>query len=240
MNLRYLNFLEKTLDFKKITPERNENKMKILVTGFDPFGGETVNPAYEAVKLLPESIKEAEIIKIEVPTVFGRASEEVEKIIEKHRPDAVVCVGQAGGRSCISIERIGINLREAPIPDNNGNQPADEKIKEDGQNAYFATIPVKAMVDNVRKNGIPSHLSYTAGSYVCNDLMYSLLYILDKKYPHIKGGFIHVPYATEQAANKANNIASMPVQTIAKGLEYAIEAIIYNESDIKNAMGTTM
>jgi pyroglutamyl-peptidase len=217
--------------------------MKILVTGFDPFGGEKVNPAYEAVKLLPKSIKGAEIISIEVPTVFGKAAEKVEKAIEEHSPDAVLCIGQAGGRSCISIERIGINLREASIPDNDGNKPIDEKIKDDGQNAYFATLPIKAMVDNVRKNGIPSHLSYTAGSYVCNDLMYSLLYILDKKYHHIKGGFIHVPFATEQVANKANNISSMPVQTIAKGLEYAIEAIVDNELDIidiKEAMGTTM
>jgi pyroglutamyl-peptidase len=214
--------------------------MKILVTGFDPFGGESVNPAYEAVKLLPESIKESRIIKIEIPTVFGRAAREIEKAIEEYRPDAVVCVGQAGGRSCISIERIGINLREASIPDNDGNQPVDEKIKEDGQNAYFATIPIKAMVENVRKNGIPSHLSYTAGSYVCNDVMYSLLYILDNKYPQIKGGFIHVPYAIEQVSNKANNIPSMPISTIAKGLEYAIEAIVSNEHDIKNAMGTTM
>jgi pyroglutamyl-peptidase len=214
--------------------------MKILVTGFEPFGGETVNPAYEAVKLLPESIKGAKIIKLEVPTVFGKGAEKVERAIEEYMPDAVLCIGQAGGRSCISIERIGINLKEAPIPDNEGNQPIDEKIKEDGQNAYFATLPVKAMVENVRKNGIPSHLSYTAGSYVCNDLMYSVLYILDKKYPHIKGGFIHVPFAIEQVVNKANNIASMPVQTIAKGLEYAIEAIVDNESDIKEAMGSTM
>ncbi len=214
--------------------------MKILVTGFDPFGGEAVNPAYEAVKLLPKSIKGAEIITIEIPTVFSRGAERVEKAIVEHKPNAVVCIGQAGGRSCISIERIGVNLKEASIPDNDGNQPADEKIKEDGENAYFATIPVKAMVNNVRKNGIPSHLSYTAGTYVCNDVMYSLLYMLDKKYKDIKGGFIHVPYATEQVVNKANNIASMPVETIAKGLEYAIEAIIDNESDIADAMGTTM
>lgn len=214
--------------------------MKILVTGFDPFGGESVNPAYEAVKLLPNYIKNVEIVKIEIPTVFGRAAEKVEEAIEDHKPYAVLCVGQAGGRASITIERIGINLREASIPDNDGNQPMDEKIKEDGQNAYFATIPVKAMVENVRKNGIPAHLSYTAGSYVCNDVMYSLLYILDNKYPHIKGGFIHVPYATEQVANKPNNIASMPVHTIAKGLEYALEAIIDNEYDVKNAMGTIM
>ncbi len=214
--------------------------MKILVTGFDPFGGETVNPAFEAVKLLPKKIKDAEVITVEIPTVFGRGAKEVEKAILEHKPNAVVCIGQAGGRSCISIERVGINLREASIPDNDGNQPFDEKIKQDGENAYFATIPVKAMVNHVRKNGIPSHLSYTAGSYVCNDVMYTLLYMLDKKYPDIKGGFIHVPYAVEQVVNKVNNIASMPVQTIAKGIEYAIEAIVDNELDINEAMGTTM
>lgn len=214
--------------------------MKILVTGFDPFGGESVNPAYEAVKLLPKYIKNAEIVTIEIPTVFGLGADVVEKAIIEHKPNAVVCIGQAGGRSCISIERIGINLKEASIPDNNGNQPVEEKIKEDGETAYFATIPVKAMVNNVRKNGIPAHLSYTAGSYVCNDVMYTLLYILDKKYPLIKGGFIHVPFATEQVVNKANNIASMPVETIAKGLVYSIEAIIDNETDSNEAMGTTM
>lgn len=214
--------------------------MKILVTGFDPFGGEPVNPAYEAVKLLPKEIKGAQIITIEIPTVFGRGAESVEKAIIEHNPNAVVCVGQAGGRSCISIERVGINLREASIPDNDGNQPVDVKAKEDGENAYFATIPVKSMVNNVRKHGIPSHISYTAGSYVCNDVMYTLLYMLDKKYPGVKGGFIHVPFATEQVTNKANNIASMPVETIAKGLEYAIEAIVENELDTKEAMGTTM
>lgn len=214
--------------------------MKILVTGFDPFGGESVNPAYEAVKLLPKNIKGAEIITIEIPTVFGRGAEAVESAIIEHNPDAVLCIGQAGGRSCISIERIGVNLREASIPDNDGNRPADEKIRTDGANAYFATIPVKAMVNNVRKNGIPSHLSYTAGTYVCNDVMYTLLYLLDKKYTNIKGGFIHVPYATEQVADKANNIASMPVATIAKGLEYSIEAIVENDSDCAEAMGTTM
>ncbi|QSX05238.1 pyroglutamyl-peptidase I [Sedimentibacter sp. zth1] len=214
--------------------------MKILVTGFDPFGGEKVNPAYEAVKLLPKEIKGAQIITIEIPTVFGRGPEAVEKAIIEHNPNAVVCVGQAGGRSCISIERVGINLQEASIPDNDGNQPVDKKSKEDGENAYFATIPVKSMVNNVRKHGIPSHLSYTAGSYVCNDVMYSLLYTLDKKFPGVKGGFIHVPFATEQVTSKANNVASMPVETIAKGLEYSIEAIVDNELDINEAMGTTM
>lgn len=214
--------------------------MKILVTGFDPFGGESVNPAYEAVKLLPKEIKGAEVITIEIPTVFGRGADTVEKAIMEHNPDAVVCVGQAGGRASITIERVGINLREASIPDNDGNQPVDEKAKEDGKNAYFATIPVKAIVNNIRKHGIPAHISYTAGSYVCNDVMYTLLYNIDKKFPGVKGGFIHVPFATEQVTNKPSNVASMPVETIAKGLEYSIEAIVENEIDSNDAMGTTM
>ncbi len=213
--------------------------MKILVTGFDPFGGESVNPAYEAVKLLPKEIKDAEIITIEIPTVFDKGAKVVEEAIEKHSPDAVLCIGQAGSRSCISIEKVAINLREARIPDNDGNQPLESPIREDGKNAYFTTLPVKSMVENVRKNGIPSHLSFTAGTYVCNDVMYILLYTLENKYPNIKGGFIHVPFDTAQAVDKVNGMASMPIATIAKGLEYAIEAIVENDSDVEIALGTT-
>lgn len=129
--------------------------MKILITGFDPFGGETVNPAYEAVKLVPDTIKGAEIVKIEIPTVFGEAGKTVEKGIEEYKPHAVICVGQAGRRADISVERVAINLVEAPIPDNAGNQPMDVKSQEDGENAYFATVPVKAMVKNINDKGIP-------------------------------------------------------------------------------------
>lgn len=213
--------------------------MKILVTGFQPFGGEKINPAYEAVKALPKEIEGADIITIEVPVEFENCINVVDEAILSHKPDAVLCIGQAGGRSSISIEKVAINLREARIADNAGHQPVDETIREDGQTAYFATIPVKAMVENVRKKGIPSHLSYTAGTYVCNDLMYLLLYTLEKKYPNVKGGFIHVPFDTAQVTNKPNGMASMPIATISKGLEAAIEAIIKNESDISTIMGTT-
>ncbi len=213
--------------------------MKILVTGFEPFGGESVNPAYEAVKLLPNKISGAEIITIEIPVVFDRGAKVVEEAIEKYSPDAVLCIGQAGGRSSITIEKVAINLREARIPDNDGNQPLESPIKEDGKNAYFATLPVKAMVENIRKNGIPSHLSFTAGTYVCNDVMYILLYTLENKYPNVKGGFIHVPFDTAQVIEKPVGMASMPVQTIANALEYAIEAIAQNETDVEIALGTT-
>lgn len=214
--------------------------MKIMVTGFDPFGGERVNPAYEAVKLLPDNIKGAEIIKVEIPTVFYKGAEKVEEAIVKYKPDVVICVGQAGGRSTITIEKVAINLQEARIQDNQGNQPLDKTIQEDGENAYFATIPVKAMVANVRKNGIPCNISYTAGTYVCNDVMYNLLYLADKKYKNLIGGFIHVPYAMEQVVDKANGVASMSLESIANGLKYSIEAIVENKVDINEAMGTIM
>ena len=199
--------------------------MKILVTGFDPFGGDKVNPAFEAVKLLPGTIAGAEVIKIEIPTVYGKSGEAVEEGIKKYRPDVVLCIGQAGGRSTITVERVAINLAEARIKDNEGNQPIDKPLEKDGENAYFATIPVKAMVNNIRKHGIPANISYTAGTFVCNSVMYDLLYMINKKYPEIKGGFIHVPFAPEQVVDRPDGTASLPVEITAKALEYAIEAI---------------
>ena len=213
--------------------------MKVLITGFDPFGGERVNPAYEAVKLLPDTIAGAQIIKLEIPTVFSKSGPAVEAGIQEHQPDIVINVGQAGGRSCVTIEKVAINLADARIPDNAGEQPVDEVLQADGENAYFATIPVKAIVQNVRDHGIPCHVSYTAGTYVCNCVMYNVLYMAAKKYPNIRAGFIHVPFAAEQAVDKANGMAFMSLDMIAKSLEYAIEATVQNETDISEAMGTT-
>ena len=210
--------------------------MKVLITGFDPFGGESVNPAYEAVKLLPDTIAGAQIIKLEIPTVFSKSGPAVEAGIQEHQPDIVINVGQAGGRSCVTIEKVAINLADARIPDNAGEQPVDEVLQEDGD---FATIPVKAIVQNVRDHGIPCHVSYTAGTYVCNCVMYNVLYMAAKKYPNIRAGFIHVPFAAEQAVDKANGMAFMSLEMIAKSLEYAIEATVQNETDISEAMGTT-
>lgn len=213
--------------------------MKVLITGFDPFGGERVNPAYEAVKLLPDTIAGAQIIKLEIPTVFSKSGPAVEAGIREHQPDIVINVGQAGGRSCVTIEKVAINLADARIPDNAGEQPVDEVLQADGENAYFATIPVKAIVQNVRDHGIPCHVSYTAGTYVCNCVMYNVLYMAAKKYPNIRAGFIHVPFAAEQAVDKANGMAFMSLDMIAKSLEYSIEATVQNETDISEAMGTT-
>lgn len=212
--------------------------MKVLVTGFDPFGGESVNPAFEAIKLLPDEIAGAKIIKLEIPTVFTKSEVVVEDAIKECMPDIVINVGQAGGRSTITPEKVAINLKDARIPDNDGEQPLDEPLHEDGEPAYFATVPVKAMVENMKAHGIPASLSYTAGTYVCNAVMYNTQYMIAKRYPGIKEGFIHVPFAAEQVVNKPNGTPSMSLEMIAKGLEYAIEAAVKGE-EVSVALGAT-
>lgn len=213
--------------------------MKILVTGFDPFGGESVNPAFEAVKLLPDEIAGAEIVKLEIPTVYTRSAEVVEEAIDREKPDIVLSIGQAGGRSCMTVEKVAINLAEARIPDNDGEQPTDQPLRKDGETAYFATVPVKAMVANMRKNGIPAHISYTAGTFVCNSIMYNVLYLLDRQFPGVKGGFIHVPYESSQVVDKPNGTPFMPVETIARAIEYAIEAAVSGDTEVELAAGET-
>ncbi|MBM7687692.1 pyroglutamyl-peptidase I [Enterococcus ureilyticus] len=213
--------------------------MKVLVTGFDPFGGDSVNPAYEAVKMIPDEVAGAKIIKLEIPTVFKESGEVLEVAIKEHQPDIVICVGQAGGRSAVSFERVAINLAEARIPDNKGNQPIGAKLEEDGQTAYFTTLPIKAMMKNVQNHGLPAYISYTAGTFVCNDIMYRLLYMIDKEFPKIKGGFIHVPFEPTQVIDRPVGTPSMPIQTIADSLLYAIEAAVITKEDIEENTGTT-
>ena len=210
--------------------------MKVLITGFDPFGGENINPALEAVKQLPDTIEGAEVIKLEIPTVFRKSLEKIEENIIKHNPDVVISIGQAGGRVGITPERVSVNIDDARIPDNEGNQPIDAPIFEDGDNAYFSTLPIKAMVKEMNDNGIPGSVSNTAGTFLCNHVMYGVLYMAVKKYPNIKSGFIHVPYIPSQAAAKVNQ-PSMSINDIIKGLSLCIKAIVNNDSDIKTVGG---
>ena len=213
--------------------------MKILVTGFDPFGGEEVNPALEAVKLLPKEIHGAEVYWAEIPTVFYKAAEVLETAIVRYQPDAVLCIGQAGGRASLTPERVAINQDDARIPDNQGNQPIDEPIRMDGEVAYFSTLPIKAMVQAIKEEGLPATVSNTAGTFVCNHLMYQALYLADKKFPHMRAGFMHIPYMTEQVINKPNT-AFMNLTDIVRGIEAAIGAIVdYKDKDLKLAGGTT-
>lgn len=210
--------------------------MKLLITGFDPFGGEKINPAWEAVKGLPDNIDGVEVVKLQIPTVFKKSAQKLFENIDSVKPDAVICVGQAGGRFEISMERVAINLDDGRIPDNEGYQPVDVKVFEDGENAYFTSLPIKAMVEEVKKAGVPAAVSNTAGTYVCNHIMYSLLYYISKNNLNIRGGFIHVPYITEQVLDKKNT-PYMDLKTITKGLEAAIKAIKNNETDIKVSGG---
>ena len=209
---------------------------KLLLTAFTPFDGERINPALEAVKLVKDKIGNLEIVKLEVPTVFGKSIETVREAIEREKPDFVLSIGQAGGRAEITPERVAINLDDARIPDNEGNQPIDEPIFPDGENAYFSTLPVKAMVEAIRKEGLPSSLSNSAGTYVCNHLMYGVLYYLDKR-PSMKAGFIHVPYIPEQVKDK-KEMPDLPLSDIVRGLEAAIQAVEENELDLKKAFGS--
>ncbi|MFS9321069.1 pyroglutamyl-peptidase I [Streptococcus infantis] len=213
--------------------------MKILVTGFDPFGGEKVNPALEAVKSLPSEIHGAEIHWVEIPTVFYKAADVLETAIIRYQPDAVLCIGQAGGRASLTPERVAINQDDARIPDNQGNQPIDTPIRLDGQAAYFSTLPIKAMVQAIKEEGLPATVSNTAGTFVCNHLMYQALYLADKKFPDMRAGFMHIPYMTEQVINKPNT-ASMNLTDIVRGIQVAIGAIVdYKDKDIKLVGGTT-
>lgn len=211
--------------------------MKLLLTAFEPFGGENVNPALEAVNLVKDRIEYIDIVKLTVPVEFNRSIDVVSKKITEMQPDFVLCVGQAGGRSAITPERAAINIDDARIEDNVGNKPVDEVIFADGETAYFSTLPIKAMVNEIKKAGIPANVSNTAGTYVCNHLMYGVLYTLRKEGRGAKGGFVHVPYIPEQVLDKPDK-PSMSLENIVKGLEAAIKAIALNEKDIKEEGGS--
>lgn len=213
--------------------------MKILITGFDPFGGEKTNPAIESVKRIDENIEGAEIVKLEIPTVFHKAADKIEEKIKEIKPDVILSVGQAGGRYDLTVERVAINQDDARIPDNEENQPIDVKIREDGKNAYFATIPIKAMVEEIKKENIPASVSNTAGTFVCNHVMYQDLYLAEK-YGNIKAGFIHVPFLPEQVLDKKDT-ASMSLDDIVKGLNAAVRAIVKyaDKEDLEITGGAT-
>ena len=175
--------------------------MNILITGFDPFGGEAINPALEAVKLLPDEIDGHKIDKLEIPTVFHKSKEVVEEQLNQKEYD------------------------DARIPDNEGNQPIDEVIQTTGAAAYFSNLPVKRMTEGIKSQGVPARLSNTAGTFVCNHILYQLGYLEATQFPNIKFGFIHVPFIPEQVTDKVEK-PSMSLETIAKGLKVALEVVI--------------
>ncbi len=189
---------------------------KLLITGFDAFGKGSINPSWEAVKLLPATVGDFELCKLEIPTVFGLATQKVLEKAEEIRPDVILCVGQAGGRDAVTPERIAVNIRDAKISDNAGNQPIGEFVLTDGPAAWFATVPVMAMAQAIRDAGIPGAVSNSAGAFVCNDTLYGLLHHYAGT--DVKVGFIHVPWLPEQGS------PSLPLERTAAALEAAIRA----------------
>ena len=208
--------------------------MRVLITGFDKFGGESINPSSLCVNSLPDVIDNIEIKKVILPTVFKDSSQVLKENIKSFSPNIIICVGQAGGRSKITPERIAINIDDARIPDNIGNSPIDEAIRKDGENAYFSTLPIKAIVDKLNKNNIPSAISNTAGTFVCNHIMYEALYLTTKKYQNIKAGFIHIPYIEEQIKDKPN-MPFMKKEDIIQALEIIIKTSVnyFDKEDTK-------
>lgn len=171
---------------------------RLLITGFDPFDGNAVNPSWAAVSQLPERIGDFALCKLALPTVFGLAAEKALETARQFLPDLILCVGLAGGRDAVTPERIAVNIRDASIPDNRGVQPQGERILPQGNAAYFATAPVEDMVDAIIRAGLPARASNSAGTFVCNETLYLLLHRFAQT--HTRVGFLHVPYLPEQGS----------------------------------------
>ena len=190
---------------------------KLLITGFDPFGGESVNPSWEAVKLLPDTVGDYQLHKLQIPTVFGLAPQKVLEAARAIEPDVIISVGQAGTRDSVTPERIGINMRSARIADNAGRIPVEESIVPGGPDGMFSTLPVAAMVDAIRAANLPAAISNTAGTFVCNDTLYSLLHRYQGT--SVRCGFIHVPWLPEQGS------PSLTLEQTVQALTAAIGAL---------------
>lgn len=207
-----------------------------LLTGFDPFGGEPVNPSQQIVQALHGAIVAGHrVVGATLPTEFGAALPALDKALARHRPTLVLALGQAGGREGISLERVAINLIDARIHDNAGAQPVDARIVDNAANAYFSTLPIKAMLQRLRDAGIPASLSQTAGTFVCNQVFFALMHALRRR--RARGGFVHVPYLPEQAARHAG-APSLPLQTMIEAVRLCLDVALTTAADVHYAAGS--
>lgn len=214
----------------------------VLLTGFEPFNKATVNPAWEAVRALEGWQGEAggHPFRVEVrqlPCVFGEANREIARLVDELHPDVAIAVGQAGGRAEISVERVAINVDDAAILDNGGQQPVDVRIAEDGPAAYFSTLPIKAIVRALKDQGLVAGVSQTAGTFVCNHVFYGLMHHVAGR--PIKAGFIHVPFLPEQAAARPDAPPSMALEEIVAGIRTAVEVTLEVAEDVAEVGGAT-
>lgn len=208
----------------------------ILLTGFEPFGGEAINPSWLAARRAATLLREQglDATAVEVPCVFGRSVEALGEAMDGYRPDLVLCVGQAGGRERVSIERVAVNVDDARIPDNAGRRPIDEPVVPDGPAAYFSTLPIKACREAVAALGVPVEVSQTAGTYVCNHIFYGLMHRLAGG-GGARGGFVHVPYSTEQG--EVNGAPGLSVEDMAAALVAIATTTATTEADVRITAG---
>jgi len=204
---------------------------RVLMTGFAPFGGESVNPSWQAVSLV--AARRDDVAAVELPCAFATSLPTLRRALAEHRPSLVVCAGQAGGRAEVTPERVAINLNDARIPDNLGEQPIDTAVVVDGPAAYFSTLPIKAMVKAVREAGVAASVSQTAGTFVCNQVFYRLQHSLAGT--GVRSGFIHVPYLPEQVV--VSGQPSMALTTLVKGLQVAVLTAWQTSVDVTEAGG---
>lgn len=210
--------------------------MKALITGFDAFGGERVNPSLEAMRRLPAQIGAVVLATQRLPAAFGSSLPLLFAAIERENPDIVLCVGEAGSRLELSPERVAINVQDARILDNDGDRPIDVPVVAGGPAAYFSTLPIKAAVQAMRAAGLPAAVSNSAGTFVCNHVFYGLMHYAATRGARFRGGFMHVPFLPEQAANHPRS-PSMSVATIVRGIEIFVEVAAATREDVKVSEG---
>ena len=207
----------------------------VLLTGFAPFGGESVNPSWQAVSQL--ATRRSDVAAVELPCEFAASLPALREAVELHRPELVVCVGQAGGRLDVTPERVAINLIDARIEDNAGEQPVDIPVLPDGPSAYFSTLPVKACVAAIREAGVPASVSHTAGTYVCNQVFYGLMHLLATDFPGVRGGFVHVPFSPRQVADGGKAAPSLGVDQVTDALDALVTTALTVTEDIAVSAG---
>ncbi|WP_433267600.1 pyroglutamyl-peptidase I [Actinosynnema sp. CS-041913] len=207
--------------------------MRVLLTGFEPFGGEDTNPSWDAVRGVTPS--GYELVTAELPCEFGASLAVLHSLVVAHSPDVVICVGQAGGRAAVTPERVAINLDDARIPDNAGHQPIDAPVVEGGPAAYFTNLPVKACVSALGEADIPAAVSHTAGTFVCNHVFYGLMHLVATEFTALRAGFVHVPYTPEQGHS---DLPSLDTPTATRALDLIIRTTIARTTDLRTTAGT--
>lgn len=209
----------------------------ILLTGFEPFGGDAANPSWAAATLARDILRAEghDVEAIELPCVFGEAAARLLAAVNRWNPDLVISLGLAGGRDRISLERVAINCDDARIPDNAGQRPVDEEVVPGGPAAYFSTLPVKAALRALQIAGIRAEVSQTAGTYVCNHVFYALMHALAKR-PQVRGGFVHIPY-DDSGLPLGNTVPAMPLRTMAAGIAVVVRAALVTDTDLTLSAG---